>query len=102
MNKNKRNIRVLDMNNVGTKHDMHIIQDDKPHNMNKNEMTIRVLDMNTTHIKGYLMEHVNLNYPRNIYFTIKTSNKFFIDRLFPLMLTWLQTVDKNKVSYVCI
>ena len=80
----------------GTKHDMHITQDDK------HEMNIRVVDMNITHIKGVFMEHVNLDYPRNIYFTIKTSNKFYISRLFPLMLTWLQTVDKHKVSYTTL
>lgn len=78
-------------NDSGTKHV-------KSHNINKNEMAIRVLDMNTTHIKGVFMEQVNLNYARNIYFTIKTSNKFYSNRLFPLMLTWLQTVDKHKVS----
>ena len=87
---------------IGTKHDIHILRDVKTDNMNRNETTIRVLDMNTTHIKGVFMEHVNLDYPRNIYFTIKTSNKFYISRLFPLMLTWLQTVDKHKVSYTAL
>ena len=54
--------------------------------------------MNATHINGILMEPVNNNYARNIYFTIKTTYKFYTKRLFPLMLTWLQLMDKNKVS----
>ena len=49
-------------------------------------------------IEGFLMEPVRANYTRNIYFTIKTVHKFHTDRLFPQMLTWLQLVDKNKVS----
>ena len=54
--------------------------------------------MNAIFINGFLMEPINVNYTKNIYFTIKTTHKFHTDRLFPLMLTWLQFVDKNKVS----
>ena len=54
--------------------------------------------MNATHINGILMEPINTNYTRNIYFTVKTTHKFYTERLFPLMLTWLQLMDKNKVS----
>ena len=55
--------------------------------------------MNATHINGILMEPVKANYTRNIYFTIKTTHKYYTKRLFPLMLTWFQVVDKDKVSY---
>ena len=55
------------------------------------------IGMNATHICGILMEPVNVNYTRNIYFTVKTTHKYYTNRLFLLMLTWLQTVDKNKV-----
>ena len=55
-------------------------------------------EMNATHIKEILMEPVHVNYTRNIYFSVKTTHKNFEKRLFPLMLTWLQLVDKNKVS----
>ena len=55
------------------------------------------IGINTTHINGILMEPVNVNYTKNIYFTVKTTHKYYTDRLLPLMLTWLQTVDKNKV-----
>ena len=55
-------------------------------------------EMNATHINGVLMEPVNAKYTRNIYFTVKTTHKYYTERLFPLMLTWLQVVDKNKVS----
>ena len=55
-------------------------------------------EMNATHIAGILMEPVNAQYSRNIYFTVKTTHKYHTERLFPLMLTWLQAVDRNKVS----
>ena len=87
---------------------------DKPDVMNKNKISsqkdnnqqkangkpdqLNVPGMNATHINGILMEPVNVNYARNIYFTIKTTHKNYAKRLFPLMLTWLQVVDKNKVS----
>ena len=54
--------------------------------------------MNATHINGISMESININYTRNIYFTVKTTHRFYTERLFPLMLTWLQLMDKNKVS----
>ena len=54
-------------------------------------------EMNATHIKGLLMESIHVNYTRNIYFSVKTTHNNFNRRLFPLMLTWLQLVDKNKV-----
>ena len=54
--------------------------------------------MNATHIDGILMEPVNVQYNRNIYFTVKTTHKYYTIRLFPLLLTWLQVVDKNKVN----
>ena len=53
--------------------------------------------MNATHICGILMEPVNINYTQNIYFTVKTTHKYYTNRLLLLMLTWLQTVDKDKV-----
>ena len=45
------------------------------------------------------MERVNVTYTRNIYFTVKTTSKYFQSRLLPLALTWLQVVDANKVSF---
>ena len=54
-------------------------------------------EINATHINGTIMERVNANYIENIYFTVKTTHQYYIDRLFPLMLTWLQAVDKSKV-----
>ena len=53
--------------------------------------------INATHINDILMEPVNAKYIRNIYFTIKTTHNYYTDRLFPLLLTWLQAVDKDKV-----
>ena len=53
--------------------------------------------INATHINGIFMEPINANYTRNIYFTMKTTHKYYEKRLFSLMLTWLQLVDKNKV-----
>ena len=51
--------------------------------------------INATHINGILMEPVNAKYIRNIYFTIKTTHNYYTDRLFPLLLTWLQAVDRH-------
>jgi len=53
--------------------------------------------INTTHINGTIMERVNAEDIENIYFTVKTTYQYYTDRLFPLMLTWLQAVDKSKV-----
>ena len=55
------------------------------------------IGINTTHIYGVLMEPVKVNYSANIFFTVKTTHKYYTNRLLLLMLTWLQTVDKNKV-----
>ena len=64
-----------------------------------------VLDLGineTAQFKAILMEPIILNYPRNIYITVKTTHKNYANRLPPLMLTWLQTVDKNKVRCCCV
>ena len=58
------------------------------------------IGMNATHICGILMEPVDVNYTRNIYFTVKTTHKYYTNRLLLLMLTWLQAVDKDKVKFV--
>ena len=66
---------------------------------NQAKENVTNIGINDTHINGILMEPVNANYSRNIYFTVKTTHKYYTNRLLPLMLTWLQTVDKNKVRY---
>ena len=68
---------------------------DRPHQVNQNQTD---LGINATHINGMLMEPIKANYTRNIYFTVKTTHRFYTERLFPIMLTWLQLMDKNKVS----
>ena len=55
-------------------------------------------DINASHIYGLPMETVNADYTRNIYFTVRTTNKYYTKRLLPVTLTWLQVVDRNKVS----
>ena len=70
----------------------------KPDQVNQNVD----LGINATHVNGILMEPVNAIYTRNIYFTVKTTHKYYTKRLFPQMVTWLQVVDKNKVSYVVV
>ena len=66
---------------------------------NQAKENVTNIGINATHINGILMEPVNANYSKNIYFTVKTTHKYYTNRLLPLMLTWLQTVDKNKVRY---
>ena len=68
----------------------------KSDQVNQNQ-TCRDPRINATHVYGTLMEPVNVNYTRNIYFSVKTTHKYYTKRLFLLMLTWLQTVDKDKV-----
>ena len=65
--------------------------------MKSEQRNITDIRINMTHINGTIMEPVNVNYTRNIYFTVKTTHKYYTNRLLPLMLTWLQAVDKNKV-----
>ena len=55
--------------------------------------------VNSTHVGDRIMEPVDA-YAENIYFSVKTMNKYHDIRLPILMLTWLQAV-KNKVSVVC-
>ena len=55
--------------------------------------------INATHINGILLEPVHASYTKNIYFTVKTTYKNYVGRLFPQMLTWYQVVDKNKVRH---
>ena len=68
----------------------------------ENPVNATDIAINSTHICGILMEPVNVNYSRNIYFTVKTTHKFYTNRLFLLLLTWLQTVDKDKVNFSVI
>ena len=55
-------------------------------------------NMDGTHIKGKLLERVDVGWDNNVYFSVKTTAKFYEARLSVLMLTWFQTVNKNMVS----
>ena len=55
--------------------------------------------INATHINGILIEPIHASYNRNIYFTVKTTCRSYVGRLFLQMLTWFQVVDKNKVRH---
>ena len=58
-------------------------------------------DMNLTHITDKLMERVTINnITDNVYFTVRTSSANYRKRLLILMLTWFQTVNKNKVVVI--
>ena len=84
-------------NNISTQKEGKWQKNKLPVNMKSKQRNVRDIGINATHINGILMEPVNVNYSRNIYFTLKTTHKYYTNRLFPLMLTWLQAVDKNKV-----
>jgi len=43
------------------------------------------------------LEKVDLEYKRNIHFSVKTSSKNYRARLSLLLLTWFQAVDKDQV-----
>ena len=68
----------------------------------ENPVNATDIGINSTHVCGILMEPVNVNYSRNIYFAVKTTHKYYTNRLFLLLLTWLQTVDKDKVNFAVI
>ena len=53
---------------------------------------------NHTYVKNVPLEVVNVEYKRNIYFTVKTTAANYQERLSTLILTWFQTVHKDDVS----
>ena len=55
-------------------------------------------DLSETHVWGVPMEAVHANYTRNIYFSVKSTYRYYSKRLLDLMLTWFQVVDKHKVT----
>ena len=50
-------------------------------------------------VMGKPLEKVNVDYTRNIHFSVKTSVKNYRTRLSLLLLTWFQTVEKDQVWY---
>ena len=71
----------------------------QPVNMKKPQTKKQDYGINFTDINRMLIEPIHVSYNRNIYFTVKTTNKNYIKRLLPQMLTWYQVVDKNKVRH---
>ena len=63
-----------------------------------------IIQMNSTHINGKLLEPVDTKWDKNIYFSVKTTAKYFKERLAALMPTWFQVINKTMVSisYKCI
>ena len=100
-NQNINQQKVVKLPNNGDVMEIESIHNQKNNDQQKASDRVdqnQIVGMNATHINGILMEHVDANYTRNIYFTIKTTHTYYTRRLFPQMLTWLQVVDKNKVS----
>jgi len=56
------------------------------------------IQLNSTHINGKLLELVDVKWNKNIYFSVKTTGKYFSDRLSALIPTWFQVVNKKTVS----
>ena len=67
-----------------------------PSIVNKEYSVISPVDKRV-YVYGKPMECVTTNYTDNIYFAVKTTAKNHRTRLSTLLLTWLQTVNKNKV-----
>jgi len=57
-----------------------------------------IIQMNSTHVNGKLLEPVDIMWDRNIYFSVKTTAKYFKERLSALIPTWFQVVNKKMVS----
>ena len=51
-------------------------------------------------IMGKPLEKVNVDYKKNIHFSVKTSVKNYRTRLSLLMLTWFQAVEKDQVRLI--
>jgi len=66
-------------------------------NVHRKEFAVSREEMNSTHIWGIPMEPVDVKYENNIFFSVKTTDAYFITRLLLLMLTWFQVVNKDKV-----
>jgi len=54
--------------------------------------------MRLDYVMGKPLEKINLDYKKNIFFSVKTSVKNYRTRLSLLLLTWFQTVDKDQVK----
>ena len=52
----------------------------------------------SNHINGKLLEPVDIQWDKNIYFSVKTTTKNFKTRLSYLIATWFQVVNKKMVS----
>ncbi|XP_065903060.1 uncharacterized G-patch domain protein DDB_G0278987-like [Dysidea avara] len=50
-----------------------------------------IIEMNSTHINGKLLEPVDTKWDKNIYFSVKTTAKYFKERLAALMPTWIKS-----------
>ena len=50
------------------------------------------------YVKNRPLEAVDVEYKRNIFFTVKTTASNYQDRLSTLILTWFQTVHRDDVS----
>ena len=57
-----------------------------------------VLEFQLSKVMGKPLEKVNVDYTRNIHFSVKTSVKNYRTRLSLLLLTWFQTVEKDQVK----
>ena len=51
-------------------------------------------------VMGKPLEKVNVDYTRNIHFSVKTSVKNYRTRLSLLLLTWFQAVEKDQVTLI--
>jgi len=51
------------------------------------------------YVVGKPLENINLDYKKNIFFSVKTTAKNYRTRLSLLLLTWFQAVNKDQVRY---
>ena len=54
------------------------------------------------YVKNRPLEAVDVEYDRNIFFTVKTTASNYQERLSTLILTWFQTVHRDDVSRLVI
>ena len=90
----------LDIQNITSRRDLQLYSQLQAMELSNDSGSIEWREASVTLLDKKL-EKIHTGYGSSIFFSVKTTYKLYRERLFYQMLTWFQTVDKNKV-YVII
>jgi len=76
----------------------HQVEFAKETEFKSNPLSALMINMNSTHVNGKRLERVDVNWDKNIYFSVKTTSKYYRERLSVSITTWFQLVNKKMVS----